>query len=334
MSSNIRYLKKKKRRKKKHPIKYLKYKGCFGNPRHLRCESPEEIDFGTYLSVFNEPVFEKMRNDMEDALENPDKILDMSKINRIDICGGLVLKAFFDEYKSRHNKKPRIKAPQIIKTRVIFNYLKIKNYMDVKNIHEKDVDCWQILSWDESESKEIHFPKLIREQVIPKGWRGKHSLSEDSSDVAGHISEAFYNCIEHAYTGKKESEKFKRWYFGVGDYMESKRYTFLVYDKGIGIKTRLMDNSDGWLTKASDWTKSDYEMIELATKGMRGASEGRGKGLSSAINELQKNDGEIDIISGYGYFSTDKERGGKNRKPYLQGTLVAFSFPVKYSEDV
>jgi hypothetical protein len=320
------------KKKKKHPVKYLKYKGCFGNPVNFRTERPEEIVFGEYLGVHDESAFGKMTDSFNEALENPDKVLDMRKIKVINISGGLLLKAFFDEYHIKHRKKPSVRGPADIKMRAVFNHLKIGSYQDVRHHHYKDIDCWQVLSWDDSESKDLHIGKLLNEQIIPKGWKGKHALSENSSTIATSVSEAFYNCKEHAYTGDKKTSEFKRWYLGVGDYPESNSFSFIIYDKGVGIKARLMAEPDGWLDKASDWLKSDSEMIALATKGIRKASAGRGKGLNFAITELTKNNGEVDIYSGYGYFSSDSEHSGETRKPYLQGTLVSFSFPVEYTE--
>ena len=322
------------RKKKKHPIKYLKYKGCFGASLHFRRERPDEIIFGECLGVFDESIYEEMSNAFNKAMNNSELVLDMRKIKIIYICGGILLKAFFDEYFIRNQKKPKIRGPRERKMRAVFNHLNIGNYHDVKHLRFKDIECWQVLSWDHIESKELHLGKLLTEVIIPKGWKGKRALSENSSNIATSVSEAFYNCKEHAYTGEKEFTEFKRWYLGVGDYPESNSFSFIIYDKGIGIKARLMARPDGWLDKASDWYKSDAEMIELATKGKRRASEGRGKGLKFAIEELKKNDGDVDIYSGHGYFSSDNGHNGKNRKTYLQGTLVSFSFPIDYIEEI
>jgi len=141
-----------------------------------------------------------------------------------------------------------------------------------------------------------------------------------------------YSLGKFFHTGGKEFSYFKRWYLGVGDYPNSNSFSFNIYDKGVGIKERLKAKPDGWLDKASDWLKSDSEMIELATKGKRGATEGRGKGLKFAIEQLTKNNGEIDIYSEHGYFSTNDRKSGIDRPPRLEGTLVSFSFPVEYIE--
>ena len=320
------------KKKKKHPIKYLKYKGRFGHPINFRSERPDDIVFEGYLGVYNEDAFEKMINAFNAALENSDRVLDMRQIKGISIDGGLLLKAFYEEYQIKHRQKPQIKGPQDKKMRAVLNYLEIANYQDVKNLHFPDIECWKILSWDDASSTDIHIGKMLSEDIIPNFWKGKHTLSANSADIATSVSEAFYNCKEHAYTGGKEFSYFKRWYLGVGDYPNSNKFSFNIYDKGVGIKERLKAKPDGWLDKASDWLKSDSGMIELATKGKRGATEGRGKGLKFAIEQLTKNNGEIDIYSEHGYFSTNDRKSGIDRYPRLEGTLVSFSFPVEYIE--
>jgi len=321
------------KKKKKHPVKYWKYRGCFGGSRSKRKRKPKDVVFETHLDVYNVAAFEKMINCFDEAMENPERVLDMRKVKGISIWGGLLLKAFCDEYELKHQKKPQKRGPQDKKMRAVLNHLEIGNYQDIKKLHFPDIECWRILSWDDHSSTDLQFGKLLSEDIIPSCWKGMHTLSEGSANIATSISEAFYNCKEHAYTGEKEFYYFKRWYLGVGDYPNSNSFSFNIYDKGIGIKARLKAKPDGWLDKASDWLKTDSEMIELATKGKRGASEGRGQGLKFAIEELRKNNGEVDIYSDRGYFSTNDEDSGVDRKPCLQGTLVSFSFPVEYTEE-
>ena len=75
-------------------------------------------------------------------------------------------------------------------------------------------------------------------------------------------------------------------------------------------------------------------MIKRATEGKRVAvDDGRGQGLKSAIELLKKNNGQIDIYSDHGYFSSYDEKSGTNKNVRLEGTFVSFSFPVEYSKD-
>lgn len=322
------------KKKKPHPYKYLKFKGCFGSlPESIRGQqkliSPAET-----LGIYDETVFTKMSEAFNAVLNGPDMILDLKKVRRVTIKGGLLLKAFVDEFSLKFEKKPRIRSPSDKKIRAVLNYLGIRNYQDVKKAHYPDLECWQIMSWDHTQS-DIEFGKLLATEVIPKCWKGDHAISEHSSSIATSVAEALFNCKEHAYTGEKENYPFKRWYLGVGEYPNTQRFSFCIYDKGIGIKARLRVNHIGWVDKISDIiNSSDSSMIKRATEGKRVAvDDGRGQGLKSAIELLKKNNGQIDIYSDYGYFSSYDEKSGTDRNVRLEGTFVSFSFPVEYSKD-
>jgi hypothetical protein len=247
----------------------------------------------------------------------------------------LLFKAFFDEFTITHGFRPKCRGPQEKKVRAILNYLKIGHYTDVEKLHYRDIECWQIVTWDQYQDKDIQFAKTLHDEIIPNCRKGNRKISADSSNIASSVAEALLNCKEHAYTGEKESSSFKKWYLGIGDYPNSGKFAFCIYDKGVGIKARLKANPAGWFNAATDWVRTDSQMIELAAAGRSGAAEnnkGRGQGLKSAIGLLADNDGEIDIYSDKGFFSTSDEKSGQDRKVGLEGTLVMFSFPIKYTE--
>jgi hypothetical protein len=158
-------------------------------------------------------------------------------------------------------------------------------------------------------------------------------MSPDSANIAASVGEALNNWKEHAYTGTKETVAFKRWYLGVGEYPDTNRFSFCVYDKGVGIKTRMKENPKIWINKLTDFKRSDSDMIVLATQGRSGAEvkDGRGEGLKTAIELLASNDGRLDIYSDCGYFSTHNKKTGTDRQTRLEGTMVEFSFPIHYS---
>jgi hypothetical protein len=136
---------------------------------------------------------------------------------------------------------------------------------------------------------------------------------------------------------QKNYQKFKKWYLGVGEYPRTGKFAFCIYDKGVGIKARLKEKPTGWLGGAADYARSDSSMIELATKGRSGSSgdvKGRGQGLKSAIDLLASNNGAIDIYSDKGFYSNDDEKSGYDRNAKLEGTMVAFSFPLEYKEEI
>ena len=112
------------------------------------------------------------------------------------------------------------------------------------------------------------------------------------------------------------------------------QFSFCIYDKGIGIIRRIKDNPEGWFDPIRDLAITDSRMIEKATQGRSGAAkgkkDGRGKGLKAAVSLLSSNQGQLSILSGQGYFSTDDEESGKDRETPLEGTMVAFTFPIEY----
>jgi len=320
------------RKKKPHPYKYLKFKGCFGGSYKSEKTSREQIDIGRSVGIYDETAFAKVSDALNAILIDPNLILNMRKVSMITINGGLILKAFFEEFCIRYNKKPNIKSPTDKKMRAVLKYLKIKDFSDVKVENYPDIMCWQIFPWDDSQN--IEFAKLLNTEIIPKCWKGDHAISEHSSNIATSVAETLLNCKEHAYTGEKSESIFKKWYLGVGEYPDTGKFSFCIYDKGVGIKARLMTNPANWFDNFADITRSDTDIIEIATKGKRVITEdGRGQGLKNAIELLKKNDGWIDIFSDCGFFSSYYKGSGRDRKPRLEGTMVSFSFPIQYSKD-
>jgi len=321
------------RKKKPHPYKYLQFKGCFGFSLYNKRKRDNEVSIGRVIGIHTETIFEEVSNAFNEILQNPELILNMRKVNTITINGGLLLKGFFDEFSLKYGRKPHIKGPKDKKMRAVLKYLKIKDYQDAKIENYPDIKCWQILSWDNTH-EDIEFGKLLDTEIIPKCWKGSHTISKHSSNIATSVAETLLNCKEHAYTGEKSESYFKKWYLGVGEYPDTGKFSFCIYDKGVGIKARLMTNPANWFESIWDPARSDSSIIETATKGKRVITEdGRGQGLKNAIELLEKNDGWIDIFSDRGFFSSYNKASGKDRKPRLEGTMVSFSFPIQYSKD-
>ena len=325
--------------KKKHskhiPTKYRKYKGCFGKPSLGTIEQSKtpEVYLEGFLTMAD-TVYRSIKISFEKVLANPETILNMREITGIAVPCALLLKAFYDEFYLKYNRKPKTRNPKNQKVRAILNYLKIAHFPDVEKIHFKDIDCWQIRSWDQRDEVEIPFGKILLDEIIPKCWSGLHEMSQHSSYIASFVSEALWNCIEHAYTGEKRNTDFKNLYLGVGEYPGSQRFSFCIYDKGIGIIQRLKNNPEGWLDSIKDIGISDSKMIEKATQGRSGADnerkKGRGNGLKTVVELLSSNQGQLEILSERGYFSTYVEKSEKDRETSLEGTMVAFSFPIEY----
>ena len=325
---------KKQQKKRPHPYKYVQFKGRFGYSFDKEKPKLNKISVGKAIGIYEEEIFEQVSSAFNEVMDDPELVLDLTKVVSITINGGLLLKGFCDEFYHKYNKKPNIKSPENNKMKAVLKYLKIKNYQDVKVEHYQDIMCWQVLSYDYTQGN-IDFGKLLATEIIPKCWKGSHTISKHSSNIATSVSETIYNCKEHAYTGTKSNSTFKQWYLGVGEYPDdTHKFSFCIYDKGIGIKARLKSNPSGWVENILDLSRSDSSMIELATKGKKVATEdGRGQGLKNAIELLAKNYGEIDIFSDCGFFSSHDENSGIDRKPRLEGTMVSFSFPVEYNKE-
>ena len=322
-------------KKIKHPYKYLKYKGCFGASLRKEGRRSGGVIFTKSLCVYDDEDFGTMNDCMNKALADPELELDMRQVTTITIRGALIYKAFYDEFMMIYNRRPKLRGPKDKKMRAVLNYLGIGRYKDVEKLHYRDIECWQIISWDHT-LVDIEFSKLLHEDIIPKCWPKDHSITDHSANIATSVAEALLNCKEHAYTGNKEFSHFKRWYLGVGEYPRTGKFAFCIYDKGIGIRTRLEEKPIGWLDNVRDTFSSDSSMIELATRGRSGSSEstgGRGQGLKSAIDLLASNGGTIDIYSDRGFYSNYDEDSGKDRRSSLEGTLVAFSFPLEYNKE-
>lgn len=285
------------------------------------------------------------------VMAEPDSILDMRNVKRMSLRFGLILKAFFDEFKVSHGKPPLIYPPKLDKIRAILNHLGIASFPGVRVSDYDDIICWQIIDWElldhgipnrtrNSLGRDVKPAELLYKEIIPKCWSGKRTMANDSQAIASSVSEVLFNCEEHAYTGVKENADFRKWYLGVGEYPDTKRFSFCIYDKGVGIRDRMRQNPHKWFDNITDQILSESAMIKLATEGRSGADKsnsyegsGRGQGLKSAIEQLAANEGQMSILSGKGVFESEKPNTCKDRKTMLEGTMIAFSFPINYSED-
>ena len=286
------------------PCRYRKYKGCFGRfTRYGRPESSKLIKFNEELSLTKEDNAKSFIYNLNLWIDNhPERILDFRKVEIVTLRGGLVLKAYIEEYYQRFKQKPRIKNPKSSKGKAIFQYLDITDFGIDCNQYE-DLSCWQIFSFDSITQREMNVPRKLKEEIIPTCWRNHEIQENESKAVATAVSEILFNCSEHAYQGKKKDSVFQKWYLGTGEYPETNRFTFCIYDKGQGFKESMIQNPGLWGILANDKSKPDSYFIEKATRGVSGVVDaknlGRGQGITSAIKEIRKVDGFISIMSGF-----------------------------------
>jgi hypothetical protein len=339
-------MKRKKCKSKKHwPVKYRKYKGCFGSGPFESKSRRILIKMKEILGLRSEQYAEPAIKSLNRVMDYPDSILDMRDVKQISLRFGLILKAFFDEFRAIHDHSPMIYLPKLNKMKAVLNHLGITSSTGICVDDYKDITCWQIVDWEiikkndqenitrNSLGRDIKPPDLLHYEIIPKCWSVKHKMANDSSAIATSVSEMLFNCAEHAYTGEKEEAIIKKWYLGVGEYPDSKEFAFCIYDIGVGIKNRMKQNPRHISDNFFDKITSDSGMIKLATEGRSGAdiNDGRGQGLKNSIELLSANNGKLSIYSGNGVFESEEPTKTKDRKTYLEGTMIAFSFPINYS---
>ncbi|MCH3916634.1 MAG: hypothetical protein LKE40_04050 [Spirochaetia bacterium] len=171
------------------------------------------------------------------------------------------------------------------------------------------------------------------EDILPKCL--SFSNEGENSLIATAISEALFNCREHAYD---EDAKFTKWYLGFGLYPLDDKYQFCVCDKGIGFRESLKKKQ--FFSAIKDQVTSDSQLIQLAAGGrsgiVNGETIGRGLGLPKATQSLKDVDGTIGIMSGRGWYRAGIENdrvideAKPDRETCIQGSIIDFSIPISY----
>lgn len=321
-------MKRKNRAKKGHrPVRYLKYKGRFGSKGFVSKVELNYIEIPKCVSLSPDGNASELIKRLDTSLREPQRVIDFRKVDRITIRGGLVLRAYRDEFFSCHGSYPKIRAPKDKKMKTVLQFLGYEDY-GMNHLKYDDIDCWDIRSWDASDDfSETDIPRLIMEEVIPKCYKKGETFEGISADLASAIAEAINNSSEHAYEGRKKDNKFRKWYLSCGIYPNSKKIMFCVYDKGQGFKDSMTQNA---MWGISNPFEADYKYIEKAAQGTSGTrEEGRGQGLKTAVAKLNKVNGTVEILSGKGLYSTDPTNHTRDRRTFIDGSVIAFFVPVK-----
>lgn len=325
-------MKLKKQESVKHqPEKWKIYKGRFGKyQKDLRPIIKKPIEFPKYISITEDDICFQIFEAFQISKGFPKRILDFRKVEQVTLRGGLALKAFFDEYLLLFGKKPDIRGPLNKKSKAVFKYLGLKNF-NIDCNEFKDITCWQIRKFTNEEQKKIDLPRIIMTEIIPNCWEN-HSEDKVSKDIVRSVSEALYNCQEHAYKNSFEQKKFKNWYLGVGEYPNTNSFSFCIYDKGQGIKNSMVNNSSQW-DKIINNFRNDVDFIDFAVKGNKmKANYNRGEGLKKAVAQISEADGTIQIISGKGLYNRKKGINNiekKDRLTNIIGTIISYNIPFK-----
>ena len=314
---------------KKHiPVRYRRFKGCFGNPVPFRKESDKFIQVPQVISLSPDNNAENLFGFIGEVFEHPNRIIDFRGLELVTIRGGIVLKAFRDEYIETFKHEPVIKPPKKKKMKAVLQFLGYSDF-GIDYLDYSDIVCWDIRSWDKrDDQRKTNHPKEIMEEIIPKCC-GKDTLDKNSKELASAVAEAINNSSEHAYLGSKKNALFQKWYLGCGIYPGTNSLVFCVYDKGQGFRESMQNDKQLW--SFLPMLDKDYKYIVRATEGVSGTKdEGRGQGLKKAVVKLKKAGGFVEIMSGNGLFNTSNKNSAIERKVYVDGSIIAFSVPVNY----
>ena len=145
------------------PLKYRKYKGCFGykNDGHSK-EAKTYCKLGKYLGLYKDDYAQSLVHETSIVMGNPEYVLDFRKVERISLRGGLFLKAFFDNFTAIYGFFPKIRPPVMRKSKAVLQFLGLADYgLDCSEY--PDLVCWQIRSWDEHEMKKENIARLLKE---------------------------------------------------------------------------------------------------------------------------------------------------------------------------
>ena len=313
---------------KHRPVKYRKYKGCFGNPERLRREEDRNIPMPQVVSLSPDENADNLFNTIREAFSHPDRVIDFRKLEQVTIRGGIILRAFREEFIEIFKRAPNFRPPKKRKMKAVLQFLGYADY-GIDYSDYVDIACWDIRSWDASDDlRKANPPKEITEEIIPKCC-GNDILDANSRELASAVTEAINNSGEHAYVGIKRDAVFRKWYLGCGIYPGTNRMVFCVYDKGQGFKESMQRDKTLW--SFLPMLDRDYKYIVRATEGVSGTKEeGRGQGLKTAVLKLKKAGGFVEIMSGNGIFNSVNENNTRDRSVFIEGSIIAFSVPVNY----
>lgn len=314
---------------KKHcPVRYRRFKGCFGNPVPFRREHDKNIQMPPVISLTPDEHAETLFRMIEYAFNHPDRVLDFRKLKQVTIRGGIILRAFRDEFMETFRHAPSFKPPKNRKMKAVLQFLGYADY-GMEYSEYEDIECWDIRSWDAGDDLRMaNPPKEIMEEVIPKCC-GNDILDKNSRNLASAVTEAINNSSEHAYVGSKKDAVFRKWYLGCGIYPGTDRLVFCVYDKGQGFRESMQRDKTIW--SFLPLLDKDYKYIVRATEGVSGTKEeGRGQGLKKAVDKLKTAGGFVEIMSGNGFFNSENMSLARDRKVCIEGSVIAFSVPVSY----
>ncbi|GHU16001.1 hypothetical protein FACS1894163_04560 [Spirochaetia bacterium] len=242
---------------------------------------------------------------------------------KITLSGGIITRCFFDFLNS---KKARISFENITSDKVKQILCHIGLLPEVKmTITYEDIYRWHIQSWDKTQTTRKKLKMDLISAIIKEttGWGERTTKHKRLYEI---IPETLFNCIEHAYNG---TEDFQKFYLFSG--IANDNYVFCVLDRGMGFRATYEKRMKEFLRFDDMENDGDYIRFSIDQDHSSILKEGRGNGLSTFKENILELGGHIFIHSYKGkvvVFPQKRDIQSENRYP-LVGSLLQFSIPKR-----
>jgi hypothetical protein len=310
-----------KRRKKKRAYKKLSKVGLVHRKYDIKIVFPEVIDMYNIKRCEETLDFFNRKFDDIEQYKNG-VVFDFSRVKRITLSGGIVMRCFYDFLLSKNTK---IKCSGLIRNKVIQILCHIGILIDASiKITYKDISRWNIKYWNKKETSRNKFNLELISEIIKAttGWGEQSRVHRRLYEV---VPEILFNCIQHAYN---DDNSFQYFYLFSG--IADNKYVFCILDKGIGFKATYLKWHNNYLDFNDINNDGDYIKYSIQQGHSSINISGRGNGLFTLKENIMELGGMIFIHSYSGKVVVSKkneEINSENRYP-LCGSLVQFEIPM------
>jgi len=314
-------IEKQKRRKRKHGTKRPIKVGIRYTTQDIRIIFPEVIDM--YNPNRCEETLDSFNREYDDIEQYKNGIaFDFSKVKKITLSGGIVIRCFYDYLLSKHTKV-KCSGPIRDKIKQILSHIGILKDENIAITHN-DISRWNIRHWNKKETSRKKFNLELISEIIKTttGWGEQSTVHRRLYEV---VPEILFNCIQHAYN---DDNNFQLFYLFSG--IADNKYVFCILDRGIGFKATYQKWYKGHLDFNNIENDGDYIKYSIQLDHSSIKKAGRGNGLYTLKENILRLGGMIFIHSYYGKVVLSTKKGeiqSENRYP-LVGSLVQFEIPI------
>ena len=314
-------IEKQKRRKKKHGTNRHLDVGIKFTNDNIRIVFPEIIDL--YNNKRCEETLNFFNREYSDIEQYKNGVIfNFSKVKKITLSGGIVLRCFYDFLLSKHTK---IKYSGLYKDKIkqILSHIGILEDKNITITHH-DISRWNIKHWNKMVTSRKMFKFELISEIIKTttGWGEQSTVHKRLYEV---VPEILFNCIQHAYD---DDSLFQTFYLFSG--IADSKYIFCVLDRGIGFKATYKKWYEGYLDFNNIENDGDYIKYSIQLDHSSIKKPGRGNGLFTLKENILSLKGKIFIHSYNGRVTISSRKGeiqSENRYP-LVGSLVQFEIPI------